>query len=98
MGPRHSSTAFFPALGRIQGWETMSVTDAAQAVQHSNAPQAYARWTPMARAVAIATTGEIPAGLACEVSLSRSSAIPSSPVPAMDLAFWPSALDTPCAT
>ena len=97
MDPRHSSTAFFTALGRIQGWETMSVTDAAQAVQHSNAPQAYARWTPMARAVAIATTGEVPAGLACEFSLSRSSAIPASPVAAMNLAFGPSALDTPVA-
>ena len=42
MDPRYSSAAFFKALARVPGWETMSVTNAAQAVQHSNASQAYA--------------------------------------------------------
>jgi hypothetical protein len=97
MDPRSSSAAFFRALARVPGWQTMSVTDAAQAVQHSNASQAYARWAPMARALAIATTGEVPAGFACQFSLSKSKAIPPSPVSALTVAFGPSTLNTPVA-
>jgi hypothetical protein len=95
MDPQYSSTAFFQALARVSGWQTMSVTSAAQAVQHSNAPDAYARWAPTARALAIATTGEVPAGLACQFSLTQSNARPASPASALSLAFGPSALDTP---
>jgi hypothetical protein len=97
MDPRYSSAAFFKALARVSGWQTMSVTSAAQAVQHSNAPRAYALWTPMAQALAIATTGEVPAGLTCQFSLTRSNATPASPVPALNLAFGPSTLNTPVA-
>jgi len=97
MDLRYSAAAFFRALVRVPDWQTMSVTRAAQAVQHSNAPDAYAVWTPMARALAIATTGEVPAGLTCQFSLTRSSAIPASPVSALNLAFGPSTLDTPVA-
>jgi hypothetical protein len=45
MNPRYAAAAFFKALARVPGWQTMPVTDAAQAVQHSNAPQAYALWS-----------------------------------------------------
>src|SRR3954471_22879278 len=52
MDPRYASAAFFKALTRVPGWQTMSVTTAAQAVQHSGEPDAYAFWVPMARALA----------------------------------------------
>lgn len=98
MDPRYASAAFFTALARVPGWQTLSVTTAAQAVQHSGAPDAYAFWAPMARALAIATTGEVPAGLACQFTLAGSSATPPSPVPAMNQAFGPSTLNTPVSS
>ena len=63
--PRYAATAFYQRLGQVPGWETMAVTDAAQAVQHSAAPNAYAQWEAEARVLARALTGEAPAGLAC---------------------------------
>jgi hypothetical protein len=65
MDPLESSLAFFRHLARVQGWETMAVTDAAQRVQHSAAPDAYADWEDQARVIASVLTGESPAGLSC---------------------------------
>ena len=48
----------------IADWGSMSITDAAQAVQVSAFPFAYAKWESMAAGLVEATTGEDP--LACE--------------------------------
>ena len=48
MDPRHASTSFYHALVKIPGWETRSLTDAAQAVQISAFPDAYAKHEPQA--------------------------------------------------
>lgn len=95
MDPRYAATAFFNALARVPGWRTTSVTDAAQAVQHSNAPQAYAVWEPLARTLAIATTGEVPAAFACQFTPLRAQAVPPSPVAAVARDFGSPQLDTP---
>ncbi|MDQ6782956.1 MAG: hypothetical protein M3063_05830 [Actinomycetota bacterium] len=71
--PVYTSTAFYHALTRLPGWESLAVTRAAQDVQHSAAPEAYAAQEAEARSLAIALTGEVPAGLACHFS---PSAIP----------------------
>lgn len=63
--PAYASTAFYRALVRLPHWQTDSVDVAAQAVQHSADGTAYAQWTDEARALAIALTGERPAGLTC---------------------------------
>jgi hypothetical protein len=63
--PTYAAQTFYEHLARVPGWETLPVTDAAQKVQLSGAPQAYAQWEGEARAIARATTGEIPAGMAC---------------------------------
>lgn len=65
--PVYAATAFYQHLERIPGWQTMAVTDAAQTVQHSAAPQAYATYEDEARALAAALTGETPAGFACHL-------------------------------
>ena len=65
MDPVYAATAFYTRLTRVPGWETLSVTEAAQAVQLSAAPSAYANWEQEARTLAIAFTGETPAGLSC---------------------------------
>ncbi len=42
MDVRYSATMFYVALAKVQGWEGLRVTDAAQAVQRSGFPEAYA--------------------------------------------------------
>jgi hypothetical protein len=42
--PVYSATAFYLALQRVSGWESMAVTVAAQRVQRSSFPNAYAKW------------------------------------------------------
>ena len=68
LDPVYSTSAFYGGLTRVPGWQTMSVTDAAQAVQRSADASAYAVWEDEARALAIALTGEVPAGLSCQLS------------------------------
>ena len=63
--PVYASTAFYRALARVPGWEGMAVTEAAQLVQRSAAPHAYAQWESEARTLARVMTGDVAAGLAC---------------------------------
>ena len=63
--PVQSTTAFYTHLNRISDWVDLPVTQAAQDVQHSAAPDAYAQWEDEARAMATALTGQNPAGLTC---------------------------------
>ncbi len=66
--PRYAATSFYGALAHVPGWATMDVTAAAQHVQRSAAPDAYARWEPQARVLAQVLTGEVPAGFTCQFS------------------------------
>lgn len=63
--PRLAAASFYAHLRRIPGWRTLRVTEAAQLVQHSAAPEAYAQWEEPSRELARALTGEVPAGLSC---------------------------------
>ncbi|MBN9102798.1 MULTISPECIES: hypothetical protein [unclassified Pseudonocardia] len=63
--PVHAATAFYAKLRSEPDWPSLSVTEAAQLVQRSAAPEAYARWEPRARSMAAALTGEFPAALTC---------------------------------
>jgi len=72
--PHYAAGAFYRRLARISGWETLPVTTAAQRVQRSGAPLAYAKWEHEARALAQAATGEIPAGLSCRVDVGPTQA------------------------
>lgn len=49
MNPEIAAGKFFDALAEVPGWEAMPVTEAAQAVQVSAFPDAYAQWEPLAR-------------------------------------------------
>jgi len=95
LDPQYAAGAFFKALAQVPGWETRSVTSAAQAVQHSGAPGAYATWVPLARRLAIAATGEVPAGLTCQFALGRSTTPPRSVAPVLTRLFGPNALGPP---
>lgn len=48
MDRRYAAGRFFEALVRVPGWRRMPLTDAAQQVQRSAYPDAYATWEPTA--------------------------------------------------
>jgi hypothetical protein len=65
--PRYASGKFYSHLLGVPGWERMSVTDAAQAVQHSGAPTAYAKWEGDAAAIARAFLGAESGAVTCQL-------------------------------
>ena len=62
----HAINAFYDALVKIDGWETMKVTEAAQEVQRSGYPSAYAQHETDARVLASAFTGNSRRAFSCE--------------------------------
>ncbi|MFC7344590.1 hypothetical protein [Saccharopolyspora griseoalba] len=50
--PANAAGAFYTALLQVDGWQQMQVTDAAQEVQRSAHPVAYADHEDQARAIA----------------------------------------------
>jgi hypothetical protein len=93
--PHYAAGAFYRRLARVSGWETLSVTTAAQRVQHSGAPLAYAQWEHEARALAQAATGEIPAGLSCRVDVGPTQASGKPLRQALMRELGPLTLDVP---
>lgn len=57
MKPRYAAKKFYGALKRVNGWERMSVTRAAQAVQISAFPDAYAKHETKATKIVNALSG-----------------------------------------
>jgi hypothetical protein len=66
--PRYAANAFYTALLKVQGWEQMRVTDAAQAVQRSAHPELYEKWADESEVLARALTGEATSAVACTIS------------------------------
>ncbi len=57
MDPVTSARAFYDRLVQVSGWQALPVTAAAQAVQHSGFPGAYAQWQPIATRLAASFVG-----------------------------------------
>ena len=68
MDPRYSTGAFYDALVTIDGYESMVINDAAQRVQRSGFPEAYAQHEDYARALASSLRGYSPAAFTCQVN------------------------------
>ena len=66
--PRHAVNAFYDALVQVDGYETMRITEAAQRVQRSGFPEAYADHEADGRALASALTGYSAARFSCVVN------------------------------
>ena len=77
LDPDYAASVFFDHLVQTTGWQAIPVTEAAQLVQHSASPNAYAAWETEARSLARALTGEVPAGLSCTLA-GFSGAVPAS--------------------
>jgi len=60
--PYYATNAFYDALEKVDGYDSMRITEAAQAVQRSGFPEAYEDHADDARALASALTGYSPDG------------------------------------
>ena len=67
MDPVYSTGKFYDGLVKVDGYTDLEVTVAAQAVQRSGFPDAYAQHETRARAWASALTGQSPETLTCEL-------------------------------
>jgi hypothetical protein len=65
--PRYAAGAFYTSLLKIKGWQQLRVTDAAQRVQRSAAPEAYQRWAADSAVLAHAFAGNASGAVACTV-------------------------------
>lgn len=68
MDPAYSTAQFYEALATVDGYTEMEITEAAQTVQRSGFPDAYAQHEPRARAWASALTGWSEGALNCDLS------------------------------
>jgi hypothetical protein len=68
--PVYAAGAFYDHLVKVKNWQTLAVTVAAQDVQRSGRPTAYAQWEPRATALASALTGEVTTGMTCHYAKS----------------------------
>lgn len=65
--PLYATNAFYDGLAKVEGYETMEITVAAQEVQRSGFPEAYADHEPEGRAFASALTGYSAGTLDCRL-------------------------------
>ncbi len=78
LDPEHATNAFYDALVRIDGYETMPITEVAQEVQRSAFPEAYGRHEQEGRILASTLTGYSPAGLGCRLAPPERAADPAA--------------------
>jgi hypothetical protein len=78
LDPVHATNAFYDALVRVPGYDTMPVTVAAQRVQRSGYPSAYAAYEGDARALASALTGYSAAAFTCHLATPTRSQVPAA--------------------
>ncbi|MEU0426101.1 NlpC/P60 family protein [Streptomyces canus] len=60
--PVYASEQFYKHLLKVDGWQQMTITQAAQAVQKSGLPDAYAQWENLATALQDAIAKTFPSG------------------------------------
>lgn len=68
LDPYYSANAFYDALANVAGYESMRVAAAAQEVQRSGFPEAYADHEADARVLASALTGQSAGAFSCETN------------------------------
>ncbi|MBT2554333.1 hypothetical protein [Arthrobacter sp. ISL-5] len=65
MDPNHATNAFYDALVEVPGYVTLEITEAAQRVQRSAYPRAYAQHEAMGRSFASVLSGQTHGALDC---------------------------------
>jgi hypothetical protein len=92
LDPVYASTQFYKRLGKIPGYSRLPLTVAAQEVQHSGYPQAYAKHEPDATLLAAAFTGLAPAVLTCPAPFDHAPGDAAKVRTALVRAFGPKVL------
>jgi hypothetical protein len=77
MDPVYSAGEFYKELAKVPDYETAPITEAAQAVQRSAYPEAYAQHENAARSFASALTGHSPGGLTCTLGPAAEASDPA---------------------
>lgn len=78
MDPFYATNAFYDALVKIPGYESLDITDAAQQVQRSAYPTAYARHADMGRSFASGLSGQTPAAVQCTLRAPEAAGDPAA--------------------
>ncbi|WP_427018794.1 hypothetical protein ACQCSX_09800 [Pseudarthrobacter sp. P1] len=89
LDPLHSTNAFYDELDTVAGYEDMSITEAAQIVQRSAFPDAYAQREGQGKAFASALAGLSPASLACTLKDPAAPGDPAAVAAALERAYGP---------
>ncbi|MET4143165.1 hypothetical protein ABIB45_000018 [Arthrobacter sp. UYCo732] len=76
MDPYYATNAFYDALVKIPGYESLEITDAAQRVQRSAFPHAYTQHEVMGRSFASALSGQTPEAVQCILRAPQESGAP----------------------
>lgn len=76
--PEYATNAFYDALVKVDGWQTMEITKIAQEVQKSAAPEAYAEHETEGRVFASALSGHAPGDFGCRIDPPTAAADESS--------------------
>ena len=87
MDPLYAANAFYDALVEIPGYAAMDITEAAQRVQRSAYPRAYAQHETMGRSFASALSGQTPAGLDCTLRSPERSGDPETLLGQLEAAY-----------
>ncbi len=74
MDPVYAAGKFYDALLDVPGWQRMPLTEAAQKVQYSGYPDAYAKWEDDATVLAVQLGGTVPVRLSCRAGATASTA------------------------
>jgi hypothetical protein len=78
MDPFYATNAFYDALVRIPGYESMEITEAAQRVQRSAYPTAYAQHEQMGRFFASGLSGQTPEAIRCTLRSANTGGDPAA--------------------
>jgi hypothetical protein len=89
MDPYYAANAFYDALVKIPGYETLEITDAAQRVQRSAFPTAYAQHEDMGRSFASGLTGQTPEAVQCTLRSVDEAGDPAELAAELERAYGP---------
>jgi hypothetical protein len=89
MDPYYAANAFYDALVQIPGYESMEITEAAQRVQRSAYPTAYAQHEQMGRSFASGLSGQTPEAVQCTLRSAAAAGDPGTVSAGLAQAYGP---------
>jgi hypothetical protein len=76
--PVYASGSFYNALLKVPGWQTMPIGEAAQAVQHSGFPDAYAEHQTQGQVLTSVLTGTAHEAIGCRLDPAKANGSPAT--------------------